>query len=344
MKMTSGTDTPRNDGSGSALEALERLALGDRRDVIEHALDAARELLGMDIAYFSELTRGEQVIRQVTGDRGAFPVEPGASVPLEQTYCTRMLAGRLPNAVPDAQHDPRVADLAATAELGIGSYVGVPLQLADGRVYGTMCCASATANERLDPRDVRFMHVLARLIADELEREEQRLPAPREVPAPPSDVARAASEAVEEIPGAVLKLDLWFAAAPRAAPAARAALEVLGEQVDGGCLQAARLLVTELVTNSVRHAGLESDSAVGLALRLTEERLTVAISDPGPGFTPEIVEPGLDQEGGRGLFIVDQLAHRWGVGDSPLTPPRGRKSEAGTVVWFELEPAPGAES
>ena len=315
--------------------------MADRREAIERALDAARELLGMDVAYFSELTGGKQVIRHVRGEREAVEALSGAALPLQETYCRRMLDGELTNVVADAQNDPQVSDLAITAESGIGCYVGVPLQLSDGRVYGTFCCASSEPNERLGPRDVQFMRVLARLIADDLERERKRLPRAPKASAPPArpdDAARAAAET--DAPDAILKLDLWFVAAAHAAAAARSALEVLAERVERGRLQDARLLLSELVTNSVRHAGLGGESSIGLALRLTPDRLSVAVSDPGPGFTPEITEPGVEQEGGRGLFIVDQLADRWGVGDSPLTPPRGdRPSDSGTVVWFELRRA-----
>ena len=80
-------------------------------------------------------------------------------------------------------------------------------------------------------------------------------------------------------------------------------------------------------------------------MRLTPTELSVAISDPGPGFRPEVVEPDHEQEGGRGLFLVDQLADRWGVGGSPLRAPRGGGSErGGTTVWFELERAAGSEA
>lgn len=323
---------------GAVLDALERLALADRHEAIERALDAARELLDMEIAYFSEIGRGEQVVKGVRGDTGALPLAVGAALPLEATYCRRMLAGELSNVVSDARNDPRVSDLPATTKAGVGSYVGVPLQLSDGRVYGTLCCASSRPNERLGPRDVQFMRVLARIIADELEREHRRLPGGRAATPPPAEPAEAAAEAAEtDVPDAILKLDLWFIVAAHAVSAARATLAVLAEHVDRGFLEDARLLVTELVSNSVRHAGVGRESAVGLALHLTSDCLAVAVSDPGSGFRPEVVEPHPEQVGGRGLFIVDQLADRWGVGDSPLRPPgRGRASETATVVWFEL--------
>src|ERR687895_1963587 len=137
----------------AALEALGELAVSDRRDAIDHALEVAREFLGMDIAYFSEFTKGQQVIQGIQGEWRSAELSPGLGVPQEETYCRRMLAGELSNVVPDAQHDSRVSDLAATEQLGIGSYVGVPLQLSDGRVYGTLCCASTDPNEALGSRE-----------------------------------------------------------------------------------------------------------------------------------------------------------------------------------------------
>ena len=330
--------SPDRSREADALEALGELAVSDGREAIGHALEVARDFLGMEIAYFSEFSQGEQVIRGIRGEWKETKLSAGAAVPQEETYCRRMLAGELSNAVPDAQSDPRVSDLAATAVMGIGSYVGVPLQLSDGRVYGTLCCANSKPNERLGSVEVRFMRVLARLIADELERERNRRPHDRDTaPPPPSDPARAAHEAAEtDVPGVVLKLDLWFAIAAHAAAAVRSALQVISEHVDPGVLDDARLLATELVTNSVRHSGRGSESSIGLALRLTPDRLSVAVSDPGRGFRPEVGEPDPEQEGGRGLFIVDRLADRWGVGDAPVSPPRAGAG-SGTTVWFELK-------
>ena len=69
---------------------------------------------------------------------------------------------------------PRVnrLDTTLTREADIVSYIGVPLRFSDGRVYGTLCCLSHSSDSRLQERDARFMQVLARLLADQLERED----------------------------------------------------------------------------------------------------------------------------------------------------------------------------
>ncbi|MGH2691824.1 MAG: hypothetical protein ACRDHM_04905 [Actinomycetota bacterium] len=62
-------------------------------------------------------------------------------------------------------------------EANLGSYVGVPVQLPGGRVYGTQCSVSHTPNSSLSERDARFMRVLARIVAEQLSQEEEA-PAP----------------------------------------------------------------------------------------------------------------------------------------------------------------------
>jgi anti-sigma regulatory factor (Ser/Thr protein kinase) len=88
-------------------------------------------------------------------------------------------------------------------------------------------------------------------------------------------------------------------------------------------METLRLLVTELVSNSVRHAGSETvvlRVLVGRAAVLTE------VTDEGPGFDPAATgSPGTD-ENGWGLFLVERLAHRWGV----------KQEQDATKVWFEL--------
>ncbi|MBA3266685.1 MAG: ATP-binding protein [Acidimicrobiia bacterium] len=81
------------------------------------------------------------------------------------------------------------------------------------------------------------------------------------------------------------------------------------------------LLVTELVTNAIRHA----DSHVDVAIRLLPETLRVEVRDTAEG-RPAVVDAGPDAERGRGLAMVDALAEAWGV------EPDGH----GKVVWFEI--------
>jgi anti-sigma regulatory factor (Ser/Thr protein kinase) len=88
----------------------------------------------------------------------------------------------------------------------------------------------------------------------------------------------------------------------------------------------AGLLVTELVSNSVRHSGMSTADQITVAVCFEEGRLRVEVTDTGPGFDPpNLVEPPLGSSG-RGLFLVEALADDWAVEQTP----------AGTVVWFQM--------
>jgi anti-sigma regulatory factor (Ser/Thr protein kinase) len=113
----------------------------------------------------------------------------------------------------------------------------------------------------------------------------------------------------------------------RQAPAeARGLLDRLEGRVDPKLLDDARLLVSELVTNSVRHAGLTPRDEIGLSVEDTGAGIRVAVSDPGPGFRPEGARPAPTEESGWGLMLVDRIADRWGV-----------HGPGDTLVWFEIE-------
>ena len=154
------------------LEGLADLASGRAPDPVERTLALAREALGMAVAFVSEFTEERMEFRALEGDAESFGWQEGGGVPLEGTFCKRVVNGTLPSVVPDARSDGRVSGLEVTHEADIGSYVGLPLRFSDGRVYGTLCCLSHSAEPRLRERDARFMEVLARMVADQIEREE----------------------------------------------------------------------------------------------------------------------------------------------------------------------------
>jgi anti-sigma regulatory factor (Ser/Thr protein kinase) len=111
------------------------------------------------------------------------------------------------------------------------------------------------------------------------------------------------------------------------APAnARRALDQLESAVSSDVLDDVRLLVSELVTNSIRHAELSPNQWVWLSVSVEGGTIRVEVIDPGPGFRPDIPRPTLYQESGWGLYLVEQVANRWGVIDD------------GTIhVWFEID-------
>ena len=87
------------------------------------------------------------------------------------------------------------------------------------------------------------------------------------------------------------------------------------------------LLISELVTNSVRHAGLDATQPLQLSVVTSGDTVRVAVRDPGPGFRPPPPPPNPAHVGGWGLVLVDQLAEKWGV---------EHDGEA-NVVWCELK-------
>jgi anti-sigma regulatory factor (Ser/Thr protein kinase) len=108
---------------------------------------------------------------------------------------------------------------------------------------------------------------------------------------------------------------------PRAARQARRAL--VEAHVPEDLEHTVALLVTELIANSLRHAGLQDDDRIVLAARFVSNLVRVEVYDPGPGFDPE----ARHDVRGYGLRMVDKLASRWGV----------ETGDDGTRVWFEID-------
>src|SRR5262245_28327603 len=89
--------------------------------------------------------------------------------------------------------------------------------------------------------------------------------------------------------------------------------------------QSVCLLVSDFVTNAVKHGPAGRDASVSLSLTSSGGGVHVEVVDRGPGFEP--VSEGF------GLKLLDQLADRWGV-----------TVDRGTRVWFEIDRATGSGS
>ena len=156
-----------------ALDALAVVARERADAAIERSLAAARELLGMQLAYIAEANEDEFRFLALDGDAARFGgPSPGTTVPRTDTLCDRMLRGRIGNVVSDVASTPGADD--ATRSVGVGAYVGVPVRLVDGTVYGSLCCVSDHPSPGLRERDARLLDVLARIIADQIDRERQQ--------------------------------------------------------------------------------------------------------------------------------------------------------------------------
>lgn len=113
---------------------------------------------------------------------------------------------------------------------------------------------------------------------------------------------------------------------------ARHAVAGLRPYLDPAVADNAELLVSELVTNSVRHAGLPDEASIEFSVRASSEVLMVEVADAGQGFDHTAPRPrvvaGVAEPSGWGLFLVDRISDRWGA----------VQMDGETRVWFELRP------
>lgn len=140
-------------------------------EVVIDALRAIRSHLDMDVAFVSEFAEGRRRFRYIDSSLEDIPLAVGDSDPLEESYCQRVVDGRLPQLIQDTSKLPAALEIEATTALPVGAHVSVPLRLQDGRVYGTFCCFSTQPNLSLNNRDLSVMQLFADFTARQISRE-----------------------------------------------------------------------------------------------------------------------------------------------------------------------------
>jgi anti-sigma regulatory factor (Ser/Thr protein kinase) len=115
---------------------------------------------------------------------------------------------------------------------------------------------------------------------------------------------------------------------PSSVPVARHRLtaDLVSAGILGPAVGDAALVVSELLSNAIRHAAPLPGSQVRLTWTLSDGTLRVAVSDAGAESLPRVTRPTLSAPGGRGLGIVESLSSRWGV----------HRDDGETTVWAVL--------
>ena len=96
--------------------------------------------------------------------------------------------------------------------------------------------------------------------------------------------------------------------------------------LDPSVVDTAALLISETVTNAVKHGAASDLDTLDLDGRLFPDRVRLEVTNAGPAFDHVAELPPPTDPGGRGLFLVDRLARTWGRGHA----------HGMTGVWFEV--------
>jgi peptidoglycan hydrolase-like protein with peptidoglycan-binding domain/anti-sigma regulatory factor (Ser/Thr protein kinase) len=114
-------------------------------------------------------------------------------------------------------------------------------------------------------------------------------------------------------------------ASPDVAGTARQMIDSMTTDLSGSKRHDLMLLTTEVVNNAVRHAARDVESDIRVEVLVSRTQVRLEVRDRGPGFdVPQLPEPGEEQSGGWGLYLIDAIADRWGVEHEP------------TTVWLEV--------
>lgn len=121
--------------------------------------------------------------------------------------------------------------------------------------------------------------------------------------------------------------DMFLQADDRAPSRARKALGDVAVGVPREVMDRAELLISEAVTNSVRHGSRDADDAVRVSIDIDPSRIHIDVADRAPLDSPLQPRDPNGTEGGLGLLLIDRMSDRWGATALPK----------GKTVWFELD-------
>ncbi|GAA1241991.1 hypothetical protein GCM10009665_35920 [Kitasatospora nipponensis] len=299
-------------------------------DVTGHGLRAAatmgqlrtvaRTLITLDMDPSRVLRRLDEAAETVSEGQAATCVCVVLD-PVDRT-CTAASAGHLPPLVTDPGGALRVLDLPAGAPLGVG---GVPFESVEFALpeNGLVVLCTDGLIERRDRDLDAGLELLRRTVADApgtLERTCDAALAKLVTGDREDDIALIMARARPIGPDKIATLPLYGDRA-LVGHARRFARRVLADWDLSALVDQTELLTSELITNAMVHAGAPTQ------LRLfRNQALTVEVADVD-SHAPRMRRALEDDEGGRGMHLVNELAHRWG----------SRSTRTGKVVWFELE-------
>lgn len=124
-------------------------------EVVPAVLKLLRKRLGMDVAFVSQIADGRRTFKAVDSSPDFAPVVEGMSDPAEESWCQYVVEGRLPEKIDNAV--PLVkAGQAPDPGFDIGTHLSTPVRLADGQVYGTLCCFSRGVQKDADIDRLRY--------------------------------------------------------------------------------------------------------------------------------------------------------------------------------------------
>ncbi len=130
---------------------------------VRDVLQLLRERLNMDVIFVSEFVGDQRVFRQVNSRHQPSLLTEGQGSALEESWCQRVVDGRLPEYIPQVARLYTV-DL-PKAPFEIGTHLSTPIKLADGQIYGTLCCFSFGTSQTIRLRDMKSLRFTADMLA-----------------------------------------------------------------------------------------------------------------------------------------------------------------------------------
>ena len=161
-------------GGGAGAGDADSLLAETATSSVDELLELVRRYAGIDVAFVGEFSSGRRIIRFVRGEGASATSLVGRSHELGASYCRLIAAGEVPPLIGDVAEVPSLHVLDVTAELGIASYVGVPIRLSDGSVYGTLCGFGHEVCTEWAPGLTELLEAVADLVAARLEAPQHR--------------------------------------------------------------------------------------------------------------------------------------------------------------------------
>lgn len=158
-------------GMARLLREVFELREGTLSAILQRLLQSTRLHMGMEVAFISEFEKGLRIFRYVDEADGVDIIAVGVGDLKEDSYCQRVVDGRLPELIHDAQILDAALELPVTKAIGVGAHLSIPIRLRDGSVFGTFCCFSFQADYSLSERDHALMKVFAEIASELIEQD-----------------------------------------------------------------------------------------------------------------------------------------------------------------------------